>query len=92
MPYILPKMHDRYFFPADVLSIVFAFYWPRYWYVPIVMGTTSLLAYAKFLLGGVEIVPLSWLPVAPLAFIAVLGREFLLIFGRNFPECRDRKG
>lgn len=28
MPYILPKMHDRYIYPADIFSLIFAFNFP----------------------------------------------------------------
>lgn len=47
MPFLLPKMHDRYFFPADVMSIVFAFYFPKYYWMPIVMQISSLISYAN---------------------------------------------
>ncbi len=47
MPYLLPKMHDRYFFPADVNSIIFAFYYPQYVWMPIVMQVASLICYAN---------------------------------------------
>ena len=83
MPYLLPKMHDRYFFPADVIAILFAFYWPRYWYAPIVVGLTSLFTYVRFLGGGVTILPLSWLAAVLLIFIGVLGRQFFHIFGKD---------
>ncbi|MBD2528768.1 hypothetical protein H6G97_03985 [Nostoc flagelliforme FACHB-838] len=45
MPYILPKMHQRYFYPADILSIIFAFYFPRYLWVAIVVQMASLFSY-----------------------------------------------
>jgi Gpi18-like mannosyltransferase len=45
MPYILPKMHQRYFYPADILSIIFAFYFPKYFWVAIVVQMASLLSY-----------------------------------------------
>ncbi|MEH2047306.1 hypothetical protein [Nostoc sp.] len=45
MPYILPKMHQRYFYPADILSIIFAFYFPRYFWVAIVVQMASLFSY-----------------------------------------------
>ncbi len=45
MPFVLPKMLDRYFYPADVLSILFAFYFPRYFYIPIGMSIISFFAY-----------------------------------------------
>jgi len=51
LPFTLPRMHERYFFPADVFSIVFAFYFPRYFYLPIIMQIVSFLSYGPFLFG-----------------------------------------
>jgi Gpi18-like mannosyltransferase len=45
LPYFLPKMHERYFFAADVISIVLAYYSPKYIFVPIVVGLSSLTGY-----------------------------------------------
>ncbi|WP_292699803.1 MULTISPECIES: hypothetical protein [unclassified Nostoc] len=45
MPYILPKMHERYFYPADIFSIIFAFYFPRYLWVAIVVQMASFFGY-----------------------------------------------
>jgi hypothetical protein len=43
-PFLLPKMHDRYFFAADLTSIVLAVYIPRLWIVPIILQISSLSA------------------------------------------------
>ncbi len=51
VPFFLPGMHERYFFAADVIAIVWAFYFPRGFLVPVAMGLTSLLSYFPFLLG-----------------------------------------
>jgi Gpi18-like mannosyltransferase len=48
-PFLLPKMHDRYFYPADVLSIVLAFYWPALWFVPLLYQFASTSAISIFL-------------------------------------------
>jgi Gpi18-like mannosyltransferase len=48
-PFLLPKMHDRYFYPADVLSIVLAFYWPALWFIPILYQFASTSAITIFL-------------------------------------------
>lgn len=44
VPYFLPHMHERYFYPADILSVAFAFYYPKKFYVPVV--TVLCSAYA----------------------------------------------
>jgi Gpi18-like mannosyltransferase len=46
VPFFLPKMHDRYFFPADILSMTFGFYQPAYFWVPIIVQVASLISYA----------------------------------------------
>lgn len=49
IPYILPKMHDRYFFPADIFSIVYGFYFPSLLFIPIITISSSFLSYLPFL-------------------------------------------
>jgi len=49
VPFILPKMHDRYFYPADVFSILLAFFMPELWFVAVGYQAISLLAYSIFL-------------------------------------------
>lgn len=77
MPYVLPAMHERYFFAADVLAIIFAFYVPRYSYLAVLIGTASLLAYQPFLFKR-EIIPMPWLALALLAAIVALARWLLI--------------
>jgi len=51
MPFVLPKMHDRYFFLADVLTYVLAFTFPGAWPLAIAMQIGSLSAYCGYLFG-----------------------------------------
>ena len=93
MPFILPKMHDRYFFPADVIAIILAFYLPKYWYAPVIIGMTSLLVYLRYLF-GVILIPLTWLALFPLALIVVMGWQLLRTLGhlppsRKSPDTAD---
>ena len=85
MPYILPKMHDRFFFPADVISIILAFYFPRFWYVPAIIGLTSLLSYPFFLLGYRPLEP-AILALFLLPAIGVLGQELVRVFAGKAPS------
>ena len=49
IPFLLPHMHDRYFFPADILSLVLAFaYLPVFLVAPLV-EFASLLGYHAYL-------------------------------------------
>src|SRR3989344_3735802 len=51
LPFLLPRMHERYFFAADVTSIIYAFYFPRFYYVPVYVITAALFAYLRYLFG-----------------------------------------
>ena len=82
-PFFLPKMHDRYFFPADVFSIVLAFYRPRLWYVPVVVGAASLTAYAHSSFFYEE-APIGWAAALLLALLADLTRRLLRDLGIRF--------
>ncbi len=76
LPYFLPRMHERYFFVADVLSIVFAFYYPRFFFVPIGIGLISFFAYVPFLF-EFAIIPLPTLALAELAMLVVVTAHFV---------------
>lgn len=76
LPYFLPRMHERYFFAADVLSIVFAFYYPRFFFVPIGIGLISFFSYGPFLFQS-TIVPLPILALAELAMLVVVAAHFV---------------
>ncbi len=46
MPYVLPKMHDRFFFGADVFSYALACVAPQFIWAAVAMQASSLLSYA----------------------------------------------
>jgi Gpi18-like mannosyltransferase len=49
MPFFLPKMHDRYFYLADVLSFLVAFYFRHGWRLALGYQVVSGLVYFVFL-------------------------------------------
>jgi Gpi18-like mannosyltransferase len=76
VPFFLPKMHDRYFYPADVLAIIFAFYYPRYFFVPIVVILSSYFAYQPTLF-EVEPVPMAFLAGGMFTMLVIVARDAL---------------
>jgi Gpi18-like mannosyltransferase len=53
VPFFLPAMHERYFYLADALTVVAAFYLPRQlWALPVLEQFASAFAYAPFLLAS----------------------------------------
>lgn len=70
IPFFLPKMHDRYFFLADILSIIFACYHPRFYLLPIIIQGASLSSYLNYFQGGVKfLLPYSALGIAGVILI-----------------------
>ena len=83
MPFTLPHMHERYFFPADVLSIIYAFYFPRFFFIPILVISASFFSYFAFIFNDkVHFVALLFfndLRFVLLPFLAVLMTIALII-------------
>jgi Gpi18-like mannosyltransferase len=51
VPFLLPAMHERYFYLADALTVLAAFHLPRrLWALPFLEQFASLFAYLPFLL------------------------------------------
>ena len=78
-PFFLPKMHERFFYPADVLAIAYGFYFPRQYYVPVAIGFASFFSYQFFLLHR-TVLPLQLLSLvmfAALATVAISTRRSL---------------
>ena len=75
LPYVLPKMHDRFFFPADVLSLALAFALTRRWLAGALIQLGSLLAYMSYL----KVTPLgSVVGVVPMSFgVGLLALAFI---------------
>jgi Gpi18-like mannosyltransferase len=61
-PFFLPKMHERFFFVADVTAIAYAFYFPRQYWVAIAVSFASFFAYQPFLF-QYTLVPPKVLPI-----------------------------
>ena len=85
VPFLLPMMHDRYFYPASVIAIVFAFYVPKYWYAPVVAGLVSTLTIFPNLYKMTP-VPLPLLAVFLLVLVAVLGWKLMRTLAHQAPE------
>lgn len=85
VPFFLPQMHERYFYLADVMTIVTAFYLRRFWPVAVAVSASSLLAYAPFLW---RITPVPLPLVSFLEFLAVLATLVFVAHVLTTPESR----
>lgn len=80
VPFLLPHMHERYFFMADILSVVYAALHPRRAFAPILVQLGSLSGYVKYLYQDV-IVSARAMAILMLALsalsVALLARDSL---------------
>ncbi|MGZ9931485.1 glycosyltransferase 87 family protein [Streptomyces sp. NC-S4] len=50
VPFLLPSMHERYFYVGDVLSVIAAFYLPkRLWPLPVLVQIASFGSYMQYI-------------------------------------------
>ena len=54
VPYVLPRMHERYFYMADVLSFLYFLTDRKKWYIPAAMILSSVSSYVYVLSGAVD--------------------------------------
>lgn len=73
-PFLLPRMHERYFYPADALSLIVAFFHPDLWFVPFAFQLASGLAYTVYLKGA------SLVPVRVGAMVNTINLIILLAY------------
>jgi Gpi18-like mannosyltransferase len=87
IPFFLPHMHDRYFYLADVVSVIYAFYNPRRWYVPVLVIAASFFSYMTFLSSSVLLFTKLILKIAiPAGFMAfVIITQLPKVFQRPVP-------
>ncbi|MEV6410305.1 glycosyltransferase 87 family protein [Kribbella sp. NPDC051718] len=67
VPFLLPSMHERYFYLAEVLTVVAAFALPRppLIAVPVLVQAASLTCYLNYLLKPYRLAEQTGKPVAP---------------------------
>ena len=74
VPFLLPKMHERYFYPADLFAIAYGFFFPEHFFIPIAMGMISLFAYQPFLFGR-QMIPGEILAIGVLVMLVLVARK-----------------
>ncbi|MEU1181594.1 glycosyltransferase 87 family protein [Streptomyces sp. NPDC005820] len=87
VPYVLPSMHERYFYAAEVLTVVAAFALPRrLWYVPVLVQLASCGSYLKC--NSAELAAYMSLP----AFAALMLLASLALLRTTARELRPAPG
>ena len=78
MPFLLPKMHDRFFYLMDVLTFLTVFFLPHLWMFAVAAQVASGLVYLSYLFFPPEMSFAS--PGAILVALAVLVNTFAICF------------
>lgn len=86
IPFLLPEMHERYFYLADVVSIIYAFYFPRLFFIPVFVQLSSLLSYAPYFL-NTQVVSLAFVAFAVLVAIIITLADLVLAL---YPNIRKK--
>ena len=96
VPYFLPGMHERYFYLADALTVIAAFWLPRrLWPLPLLEQFASLLVYLPYLLSSTPDAPALDIPAALFdlpALAVVMGAALALATFTAWSAWRSRPG
>lgn len=77
LPFLLPHMHERYFYVADVFALIYAIYRPKKCYIAVMIIFASLCSYFPFLYG------ITPIPLNLAAIVMLLGLVLLSIDLKN---------
>lgn len=82
VPFILPHMHERYYFAADILSVIYAFYFPKKLYVSVVTELASTYAVCHNLF-NTEFFSVQLLGVIMLVILILLVKHLVQLIRAN---------
>lgn len=88
MPFLLPKMHDRYFYAFEAITIPLACLDRRFAAIALAAQLTGVLAYFAF--DGITQVGLPFAAIGNAVVCAVLLRHALAQFGGTYHRSRSR--
>jgi Gpi18-like mannosyltransferase len=86
VPFFLPKMHDRYFYPADVFSFATIIFIPEMWFVPLFYQIMSGLSYWFFLFHPSIILTKYAVFINTGLVIYVLAKQYFSLYERAVAE------
>ena len=91
LPYVLPRMHERYFYMADIMSFLYFMTNRKKWYIPATVVLSSVVGYIwyfTFAEEGAGLVILDQRYIA-LAFFAILATELRELFRSYWHRSPD---
>lgn len=97
IPFLLPRMHERYFYMADAVSIIYMLIHKKNWVVPVLQISASLYTYLRFLKADIfRQYPLFLGSLAILAVIIIISINYYKDYYINSSKsngqlCRNKK-
>ena len=85
IPYLLPRMHERYFYMADIMALIYFMYDRRKWYIPVCLILSSVIGYMYYF-AGIVIIDQKYIAIAFLAILATETRELFKKFRSITPD------
>lgn len=82
IPFILPYMHERYYYYAEIIAIVYACMNIKRFYFPIVIMFVSIFSYLPFLF-NIEPISLVFLSILILILIVILSFDLFKMLNEN---------
>lgn len=82
LPFVMPKIHERYFYLADMLSILYAARRKDRQFMPLLVVGASFLSYLPYMLRQ-RPVDERWMALMMLAALVVVSRDLLLGMRKN---------
>ncbi len=75
LPFLLPRMHDRYYFLADLAALAVFLIDFKKWYVPLVTVLSSYAGYRYFVMGGEVLFDLKYFAIAILVMLTIMIKD-----------------
>ena len=85
VPYLLPRMHERYFYMADIMALIYFLYDRRKWYIPVCLILSSVIGYL-FYFAGIVIIDQKYIAIVFLAILVTETRELFRKFWHKTPD------
>ncbi len=91
IPFLLPLMHERYFYAADAMALIYLFYKPRRWYIPTLTCSASFLCHTAYLFDATT-VPMWLLTFGMLGAVCLLTQPLIVRLEEKpatLPACKE---
>ena len=89
LPFALPHMHERYYYFADIMSILYIFYYPKKFYIPVIIWASSLISIVAVLF-DISYFPIELLSIAVLiAVILTVGDLWISVCNHPIKQIAE---